>query len=157
MIKKIAGRIMPALATTTSLISSLTTIELYKLLQNKDITQYKNSYVNLALSYFGYTEPVPAPIIETENNKFTLWDLERLPDILLKEVILYYERKYNIQIDEILIGSARIYSNIIKSKKQKERLDQNISIINKEFNQDGQIILYISGNDIEYPPCMILL
>ena len=68
----------------------------------------------------------------------------------LKEVMLYYERKYNIQIEEILIGSARIYSNIIKSKKQKERLDQNISIINKEFNQDGQIILYISGNDIEY-------
>lgn len=157
MIKKIAGRIMPALATTTSLISSLTTIELYKLLQNKDITQYKNSYVNLALSYFGYTEPVPAPIIETENNKFTLWDLERLPDMPLKEVMLYYERKYNIQIEEILIGSARIYSNIIKSKKQKERLDQNISIINKEFNQDGQIILYISGNDIEYPPCMIML
>jgi ubiquitin-activating enzyme E1 len=53
--KGIAGRIIPAIATTTSLVSGLVSIEFYKILNGiTDITKYRNSFINLATPFLGY-------------------------------------------------------------------------------------------------------
>jgi len=44
-----AGRIVPALATTTATVAGLQTIELIKILKNEKLSNMKNAFLNLAV------------------------------------------------------------------------------------------------------------
>merc|ERR1712038_489006 len=61
-VKMIAGKIIPALATTTAMITGLVTIEMLKwALGFRDIENYRNSYCNLGISQvLNQVEPTPA-------------------------------------------------------------------------------------------------
>lgn len=60
--KLIAGRIIPAIATTTAATSGLMCLELYKLVQgHQQITSFHNSFINLAASYYVIMQPFKDP------------------------------------------------------------------------------------------------
>lgn len=52
-----AGRIIPALATTTATIAAIQTIEMLKIIKKCEIKDMRNSFINLAVPSMMFSEP----------------------------------------------------------------------------------------------------
>ncbi len=114
--KFIAGKIIPAIATTTALVTGLVVLELYKVVDGKaDIEQYKNGFINLALPFFGFSEPIASPKVEYKgpDGMVTLdkiWDRFELPDITLRELIDNF-RNRGLSISMLSSGVSLLYAS----------------------------------------------
>lgn len=74
-----AGKIIPALATTTAAVAGLQTIELIKIIKQAKLTEFRNSNVNLAVPMAMMSEPgVPQKITIKEGLVVDVWDVWRV-------------------------------------------------------------------------------
>eukprot|EP00164_Ancoracysta_twista_P001544 GFYU01002025.1.p1 GENE.GFYU01002025.1~~GFYU01002025.1.p1 ORF type:complete len:1022 (+),score=376.66 GFYU01002025.1:139-3066(+) len=127
--KLIAGKIIPAIATTTALVTGLVCTELYKLKQEKAIEAYKNGFINLALPFFGFSEPIPAPKFGRD---WTLWhSMDVKGDITLQEFLDHFEKGMKLEVGMISYGPAIVYSSFTQRKKIEERLPLKMSEVCK--------------------------
>ena len=145
--KRIAGKIIPAIATTTSLVSGLVSIELVKILMGKNkIDDYKNYFVNLALPLFTFSEPGPVTINEIADGKFkfTIWDSFDFKNVYLSEIFDYFQKNYNIKLTMLNIGQKMLYSGFMNESKAESRKKMRISEIYYElFGENPNINLEI--------------
>lgn len=125
--KFIAGKIIPAIATTTALVTGLVILELYKIIDGKDdIEQYKNGFINLALPFFGFSEPIASPkgTYKGPNGDVTidkLWDRFETKDVTLQQFIDDFQAK-GLSISMISSGVSLLYASFYPASKNKERL-----------------------------------
>ena len=125
--KFIAGKIIPAIATTTALVTGLVVLELYKIIDGKDdIEQYKNGFVNLALPFFGFSEPIASPKgtyvgSQGEVTIDKLWDRFEVEDVTLQEFLDHFEEK-GLSIMMLSSGVSLLYASFYPPQKLKERL-----------------------------------
>ncbi|XP_057312702.1 ubiquitin-like modifier-activating enzyme 1 isoform X2 [Hydractinia symbiolongicarpus] len=132
--KLIAGKIIPAIATTTSLVTGLVCLELYKIFNNnKKIESYKNGFINLALPFFGFSEPIAAPKMKYNDTEFTLWDsftvdgkMEDGSEMTLQQLMDHF-KNLGLEITMISQGVSMIYSFFMNAAKRTERLGAPIS------------------------------
>lgn len=82
-----AGRITPALSTTTSSIAALQTIELIKYLKDLPIEQMKNTFMNLAVPIIQAGEPGEVEKIKIHENLTTnIWERWSVDQIDLNQI-----------------------------------------------------------------------
>ncbi|KAL6886278.1 hypothetical protein HDV57DRAFT_490091 [Trichoderma longibrachiatum] len=158
--KFIAGKIIPAIATTTALVTGLVVLELYKIIDGKeDIEQYKNGFINLALPFFGFSEPIASPKVEYTgpDGKVTLdkiWDRFEVDDITLKELIDYFEKK-GLSVSMLSSGVSLLYASFYPPSKLKERyplkLSELVELISKKPipSHQKELIFEIVAEDME--------
>lgn len=124
-VKLKAGRIVPAMATTTASIAGLQTLELVKLLRNVKKAEHRNSFLNLAVPIMQASEPGDVLKIKlTENIETTLWDRWELPDkkLTLQQIMEKFEKQYQgLEIKDILKGNTPIYFRALMNGKEKEQ------------------------------------
>jgi len=132
--KLIAGKIIPAIVTTTAAVVGFVNLELYKLhCPNKKLEDYRNTFINLSLPLFSQAEPIKPAINKYLNKEYTLWDRIdiRLGDITLQEVLKYFEKEHQIEIDMLSVGTALIYAGWMMAKA-KERGPKKLTDVVKE-------------------------
>jgi ubiquitin-activating enzyme E1 len=127
--KQVAGKIIPAIATTTALVTGLVSLEMYKLLcaEPKPIEAFRNAFVNLALPLFALSEPLPPAANEYDLNgkkhRFTVWDRVDLKGPLtLAQFIAQFDERFGVEVQMISYGTAILYSFFASPKKIKKRM-----------------------------------
>lgn len=121
--KGIAGKIIPAIATTTALVTGLVNLELYKLLDNKrKLESYSNAFVNLALPFVAFSDPMPAPVHKFNDEEWTLWSRFEVDDMSLRDFIQYFHDKHGLDITLVSGNMAMLYADFMPPKKKEERL-----------------------------------
>ncbi|XP_074598481.1 ubiquitin-like activating enzyme 1 [Brevipalpus obovatus] len=162
--KLIAGRIIPAIATTTALVSGLACLELIKLAQgHKKLDFYKNGFVNLAIPFTGFSEPVPVQKQKYYDHEFSLWDrFELSGKMTLKEFLDYFQNNHKLEITMLSQGVCMLYSFFMPAAKREERLCMDIVEVVKKVSKKKiephvkALVFEIccndeSGEDVEVP------
>jgi len=127
--KGIAGKIIPAMVTTTAVVSGLVCLELIKIMQNKPLDSLKNGFVNLALPFFGFSEPIAPPKTKIrENWSWSLWDrFDVEGELTLQQFLNYFKEKHQLELTMISCGACIIYSFFMPKDKLAERLPKKVS------------------------------
>lgn len=138
-VKGIAGKIIPALCSTTSVISGIVIADFLRYCINSNkinkLENYTNNYINLSLSLFTNSIPLKS------NNE---WEKINLSTLTLEDILIKIQNDYDEYVSTIYINDKNIYSSDVDYELSYLKSKLNNSV-NKIF---GFIILDNDSNDI---------
>jgi ubiquitin-activating enzyme E1 len=129
----IAGKIIPAIATTTAAITGIVCLQIYTLLQGNKIDYQRGAFINLAVSLFILTEPQEAiqnkdkeydtfllgPIKAIPPN-FTVWDKISIDgSMTFKQLLDHYMTKYQVDAQIVTCNGVNLLQTFQPSAKKK--------------------------------------
>lgn len=170
--KMIAGRIIPAIATTTAMICGAVAAEFYKFVAGwTDLVKFKNSFINLALPMFMFTEPDEigrtkskemCPImgcpIKAIPEGYTIYDKTVINEgsLTFNQFINHFKEKLGLELSMISCGTCSLFNAYLPGQKhQKERGERKVEDvfleISKETLPKGRyyLIVEVSGETMD--------
>lgn len=133
-VKLKAGKIIPALATTTAAVAGMQTLELLKLMKCEKLEEFRNYYLNLALPFVQGSECGEVKKLKLteglEVDLWTRWDI-RDKTLTLRGLFDYIQEKYKLYIRDVMVGTQPLFLQSImniagKEKEKEETLNSKI-------------------------------
>eukprot|EP00573_Skeletonema_grethae_P012771 CAMPEP_0201693020 /NCGR_PEP_ID=MMETSP0578-20130828/5745_1 /ASSEMBLY_ACC=CAM_ASM_000663 /TAXON_ID=267565 /ORGANISM="Skeletonema grethea, Strain CCMP 1804" /LENGTH=1238 /DNA_ID=CAMNT_0048178481 /DNA_START=27 /DNA_END=3743 /DNA_ORIENTATION=+ len=146
-VKVTAGRIIPALATTTAMVCGLVDIEFAKLvlgLQSQGSDKFLNSNINLAAGSGNFTTFAPDPPVPISTGldapqpvSFTSWDRidlsYKLNELSVEQLVIYLEKSFSVTVNRIFLHGDK-EDRALYNALDKKKLDWTIS-----FDDEGKV------------------
>lgn len=166
-----AGKIIPAIATTTCAITGLVCIEFYKVVAgNQPIESLRNTFMNLALNIYAMGEPGPSkktsskdydPIamgpIKAIPEGFSRWDkiVVKEGNMTCGEFAQWLKDKYNVDVHMITSGKTILYNPLMFRAHVQSRGNRPLKDVYEELTKTtvpadrDYILLDLSVSDDE--------
>ncbi|OVA02774.1 Ubiquitin/SUMO-activating enzyme E1 [Macleaya cordata] len=129
--KFIAGRIIPAIATSTAMATGLVCLELYKVIDGgHKLEDYRNTFANLALPLFSIAEPVPPKVMKHRDMTWTVWDRWVLRDNPTLRELLQWLKDKGLNAYSISCGTCLLYNSLFP--RHRERMDKKVVDLARE-------------------------
>ena len=161
--RRVAGRIVPAMITTTAFVAALSCVELLKLLQDAPLKKHRNAFINLALPFFAFTAPVSAEkIAGVRGSTYTEWDRIVVKEskkaaaqggITLQGLLVKIKNKLSVggsetfAISSVSFGPFMIYASFLH-EGNKNLLKQSLWNVIKDAVEAGDDDEF-SGRDLK--------
>ncbi len=157
----IAGKIIPAIATTTALVSGLVSLELLKVLQWKPLEAYKSWFLNISVPFFSCSGPIPpsctTATIKGSEWKWSAWDSIDVNEgnITLRRLFELLEERYNLEVTMLSHGVSMLYSFFANKKKIQERMEMKLTELVETVSKNPvgatqkYLCFEVCANDVE--------
>jgi len=180
-VKLIAGRIIPAIATTTCAVAGLVVLELYKVIAGGTLERARNTFMNLATNMYSMAEPAgPKRTKTVENDPITMGPVKAIPEgftrwdrIVLEApnptplaINAWLRSTHNIALTMITCGTRILYNPVLYRSHAETRANKAVKAIMEELGgapiTKRYVILGVSceddkGTDVVIPPVQVYL
>ena len=146
--KMIAGKIIPAIATTTAMIAGAVGVELYKLHIHSDIEKFRNSFVNLGVSLIVMSEPqTPICTKSKDYDPIVMGPVKAYPEgfstwvklavdgpCTLGEFIEKIRVQHKLKVNIVSCGKTCMYNGYLPKNKHGDRLPKLVHELYEEVS-----------------------
>ncbi|XP_030314416.1 ubiquitin-like modifier-activating enzyme 7 isoform X3 [Calypte anna] len=133
--KRIAGRIVPAIITTTAAVAGLACLEVYKLVWGcQDLSCYRNSNLFPSCYLLLRFQPPPPHTYWYCGHEWSCWDQLEMQavradgqEMTVQEVLDWLQRTYGWTVSVLLCGYTMLYNSEDDEETQAQLLSQKLS------------------------------
>jgi ubiquitin-activating enzyme E1 len=152
--KRIAGKIIPAMATTTAMVCGFVSIEMYKVhcVTKKNLEAYRNGFINLTFLRFTFSEPSPSktlPLGGTDRQFHPVWEENEVSgDVVIEDVIHQVEHENLIKVHSLHCNGSRVWSDSNSNddeRREKKLIDVLKQIPNSPIRTSKRVKIAVDG------------